>query len=657
MRKRRLGLSSNSPAVKTGFGRAARALTEWIFKNRPDIELFYMHQGLHNNDPIMKKFPYVSWGALTNEIMQTEQFQKDHNYQRMMSYGNGRVEDFVVSNELDNYICFEDIWAAQKEFYYKKSWFDFARKNTAIWTTLDSEPILEAAYEWARNSDNLWTWASFATRAMKEKSEELYGHVKYLPGCLDTEQFKPCSEKERNELREKFNIKPDETIFLHLGRNQLRKLFLSNLEALAKFKKQRPTQKAKLLFHCSWTENGAWNFPEAIKEFGLNNDDVLATYCCKKCGNWEVQPFKGDNIQCPNCNNPDHYATAGIDSTISEEDLSKIYSICDAASSQFTSGGLEYFNVESLLCGLPLLTSPYSSGEDFAKQTFVDSSEGTMYREVGTQFKKFQPNPNSIVKFFCKICDMSREKRKEIGAKGRDWALKTFDVSVIGKKICDWVDSTEYLDWSKYHENKKDYDIKNPHATIPTDIESDEEFVRTLYRNILKMDNLKSDDSGLLGWLSHFQNIPLDNKETRNQIRKELENTFRSIAIQENQKNNKIEFKSFIDLDRSNKRALLTIKESGGDCFIVSGLFEDFHKKYKGYDLYISCDPKFFDIFAGNPHVHKLIPWHPITESEMDMIGAGKDKKDVFFHVFLYPAVSTQKHLNYLSNIKAGQIK
>ena len=651
MRKKRIGLSSNSPLARTGFGRNSRALTEWLIKNRPDLELFFLHQGMHDKDPNLKRFPYTSWGALTDEIVNTEQFQKDGNYQRLCSYGNLRIEEFCKRNELDFLLVFEDQWGLDAEYYYKKKWFEHIRPNFYSWITLDSVPILDTAKEWIKNSDNYLVWSSFAQKELIKESPELYGKVKYLPGCLNTSQFKPLPESERQELRKKFNIQPDETIILHLGRSQLRKLFLSNLDALASFKKIYPEKKVKLHFHCSWSEG--WNLPKAIKERGLNPEDVLATYCCLKCGHWNIQPFTSEPIKCPSCQEEKSFVTAGVNSSITEEELNKVYSVSDASSSPFTSGALEYFNVESLLVGNPLISSPYAAGLDFVEQPFVDSMEGTYNVEIGTQFLKFQPNPNSIVKFFNKIHDMSPGKRKEIGQKGREFALSRFDVEKVGRQLCEFIDKSDYLDWSKFDNKVAEYETKIPDAEIPKNIESDKDYVKTLYKDIMKMD-VEDTDSGLIGWLSNFNNITDEGQKLK--IRQQIENSFRKIAADHNAKNNPVDFKSFIDLDRPNKRGLIVVRESAGDCFIVSSLFKSFHEKYKDYDLYISTQDKYKEVFEGNSYVHKVIPYHPIVESEMAMIGAGLNKEDAYFHFYGMPTVCTQKVLNYLSHDKSGNI-
>lgn len=654
-RKKRVGFVSSSPLVKTGFSGHSFRLLKYLF-NLKKYELFFLHQGVVKT-PDLDRYPWHNFPAITDEVAQSEKFRSgEDQFRRVASYGNFAVEKFVVDNKLDVVFHIEDPWSSLPDFYFKKDWFQHIKQNFVNWITADSLPILQLIKDWVVNCPNVWFWSSFAEKALKEEDAEKYKTCRTVAGAADVETFQPLSPNEKSALRQRFGIKDNELLILHLGRNQLRKLFFSNIEALAKFKARNPELKAKLLLHCSWSEPQGWKLDDTRKEFGLAKEDVLATYYCMQCREWEIKPFDGEFLDCSSCHvkgekpNDTHKhgrgcVTAGIGSTITEQDLAKIYGMCDAASSPFTSGGLEYFNVESLLCGLPLITTPYSCGEDFAEQPFVTSMQGSFTREVNSNFLKFVPNPNSITNFFTKIAKMSPQKRAEISRAGREWAQKKFDIQNIGKVVEEFIDSRELIDWEKYHEYKKEYDVKNPDAQIPSDIENNAQYIKTLYKNILKMD-VQDDDSGLLDWLQK-----LENGAKRDQI----EQIFRDIASQENQNKNPLNIQSFLD-DTGRKRGLILVKESGGDIFISTALFRSFKEQYPHHDLYFSCDTKFKEIIAGNPYVYKYIPWHVSLENELMTMGAGKEEKGAFFDVVIYPAVCSQKFLNYLSNTNALKI-
>lgn len=652
-RKKRIGFVTNSAvAIKTGFQRNAETLISYLYKTGK-YEIFHLVQGFKHDDPrILEMQPWNTKGTITDEDFQNQRFQTDPNFQRFVSYGNLAVEKWVIDNKLDSVVHIEDIWSSSPDFYWKKDWFNFIKKNFINHTTLDSVPILKEALTWAENCPNFWVWADFAEREMKEIDPVKYGHVQTTYGTLNCEDFQILGSEERAELRKKFGISPNEIIINMTSRNQLRKLFYANIEGLSKYKRLYSSgKKVRLLFHTSWSDAETWPLDIIRQEHGLDQDDILTSYYCSECRNWSVRPFYGEKQDCPHCGAKNAYSTAGINSTITSKDLSKIYGICDAMSHQMTSGGLEYAIVEGLLCGLPVGTNGYSSGETFTRLPFVENIDFTLTREPNqSAFYKAVPNPNAVAKFFKKIADMTPEKRREIGLRGRRFVLENFHVNVIGKKFENFFDNAEFLDWEQYHSFKKDYDVKTPDAEIDINIESDVDFIKSLYKNIMKMD-LPIDDSGFVGWLNNLTSLPPETSpDQKLSVRKRIWDAFKEIAHKENVKNNPIDYKTFIDFDRPNKRLILAMKQSGGDIFMTTSLLKGIKKKYgKNTDIYFMCDPKYNEILEGNPYIHKVIPWFDPFANEMNAIGAGKKEEDRFFHYFLFPAVSTQAFLNYLS--------
>ena len=133
------------------------------------------------------------------------------------------------------------------------------------------------------------------------------------------------------------------------------------------------------------------------------------------------------------------------------------------------------------------------------------------------------------------------------------------------------------------------------------------------------------------------------------QKRASIEKFFRDTAIKESQKTQVKELSDFLD-NTSNKRYLFVIKESIGDIFICTSLFKSIKEQYPNFDIYVACEPVYFEIFDGNPHIHRVIPYTPVMESEIQMTGAGGFKG--YFDVYCNVALSTQKQLNYLTNNK-----
>jgi glycosyltransferase involved in cell wall biosynthesis len=637
MQKKRIGVITSSPILRTGFSNNARAILPLLY-NSGKYDIYLLSQGSDDREVSLQKMPWKTRGAIRPGEFNEDLFNRDGNYQRLVAYGNFAVQNWIIENKLDCIIHIEDIWSAAEEYYLKSKWWPFLKNNFLQWSTADSLPILNSYKTWAENCPNIWLWATFGVNSLRKENKDKYGHVKCVHGVLDLSEYEPTSFAKKMELRDKFGIDRDTIIFFKLGRSQLRKLYPSVLEAYSSFKKQYPQYKTKLHFHCSFSEG--WPYENLIQYYGIDKNDILVTYFCRSCSEYEIKPFLGEDQDCRFCGNKKSQITAGVTSTISNKELSSIYGISDAAISCFTSGGLEFHNVQSLLCGLPLLSSDYSSGEDFVKNDFVFRLDGTYTHEAGTGFIKHVPNINTMVKFMRKICEMTPRERQEIGKQGRAWALKTFDPQNAVKELENFIDNCPPVAW--------DYvlppdNLKNPNAEI-SNIENNKEWVKSLYKNILNME-MPEDDTGLSYWVTSLAN---------GMQRQQVDQYFRKVAVEENEKikqqsqnQNTVTLESLFPRIEGKKNVILTLKESLGDHIILTGLLPAVYEKYplESHTIYLCCDPKFFEVHEGNTNI-KLVPYNSIMDSELYMIGSGQEKgvADYYHNI----GSSTQKFLNYL---------
>ena len=639
-RKLNVGFITSNPLVKTGFSHNIRNILPILYRSGK-YNIFLLSQSSPENDPNFKRMPWKTEGVFRN--FDQNRFNQDPGYQRYVAYGNTAVEYFIKNNKLDIVFAIEDVWAFTNENYINADWFSHIKNNFVLWSTADSEPILQNFKDWADKCPNLWFWASFAERCLKDENREKYGHCKTLYGSIDAKLWSPLSDTDRKALRNNFGIADDEKVILYLGRNQLRKLFWSHMEALKKWKQKFPTKKVRLLFHCNWHEGGAgWPIDKIRDELKLAKEDVLATYYCKACGAWNVQPFIGEDLDCPVCKNAKQRITAGVGSTITEEDLNKIYNLADGSASIFTSGGFEYTHAESLLAGVPLASINYSCGEDFCKNDFVYTVQGTFTREIGSAFKKFVPNIDSIVNFYDYIYNMNPEKRKKIIQKGRQWAIENFDSAVISKRISDFIDQCKPIDWDIYNNRKKE--LKNPNAEIQ-DSDDDLTFVQSCYSKILNMNDMTPDKDEVKHWLSFIS----QDKQKKPELKQSMVNTMRQVAAQKNAENNPVDFKTLL-LDNGKKHFLLVCPMSAGDILYATATLKSLRESYKSdeWNIYFACQPEFFELLDLNPYIDAILPFQDFMNNEIACLGQGVNKG--LFQGYSFLPAATQRFLNYLGN-------
>lgn len=627
-RKKKIVYQSDFSLAKTGFGRATKALLKYLY-NTGKYEIVNYACGLQYSNPELKKTPWKSVGALPDNPQEIEQLNRDPNVARLASYGAHYLDRVIQEEKPDVYIAVQDIWGI--DFAIEKKWFD--KINSVLWTTLDSLPILPTAVEKAPKIKNYWIWSNFATKALHELG---HNHVETMHGPIETESFFRLQDIKRKELRAKYNIPQEAFIIGFVFRNQLRKSVPNLLEGYALWKRSNPQIKNTfLLLHTHWSEG--WNIHKLAKEYNIDFREILTTYICKNCGNYEIKPFHGQDVNCRFCGSEKSQTTTNVGIGVTEDQLNEVYNLMDVYCHPFTSGGQEIPIQEAKLTELITLVTNYSCGEEMCEDEAGSLDlEWTEYREHGTEFIKASTKPNSIAKQINKVYNMSPTKRREIGQKAREWTIQNYSVETIGKKIEAFIDSSPEVnyDFSLKEEEKDQY------AQVPN-IENNSEWLTYLYHNILKMKHVDQNDDGHKYWMQEF---------SKGAKRQDIENYFRNVAAQENQKNKKIEFEDLLDKDDKGKRILYVMPESIGDIYMSTALFENIKKQYPEYNLYVSVKPEYFEILQGNPYIHKLLQYTPQMDQLLWLEGAGDHSG--YFEIAFLPFAGTQRFLDYVHNGK-----
>jgi glycosyltransferase involved in cell wall biosynthesis len=628
MKKKKILFQSDFSLAKTGFGRNTRELLTYLYNtNKYDIVNYSC--SLQYSHPQLKLTPWKSIGSLPDNPQELENLNKDPNMARMASYG-GYLLDKVISEEKpDVYIAVQDIWGV--DFAIDKKWFN--KINSVIWTTLDSLPILPSAVEKAHKIKNYWIWSNFATKALHEMG---HTHVKTMHGVLNTSNFYKLKDQERLDLRKKYNIPADAFVVGFVFRNQLRKSVPNLLEGYALWKRSNPQIKNTfLLLHTHWSEG--WNIYKLADEIGVDKKEILTTYICKSCGNYEIKQFSGQNIDCKFCETKQSQITTNVGIGITESQLNEVYNLMDVYCHPFTSGGQEIPIQEAKLTELITLVTNYSCGEEMCEpEAYSLPLEWSEYREHGTEFKKASTKPNSIAKQINKVYNLSPAKRKEMGEKARKWVVDNFSVEVVGKKIEDFIDNSPEVDYDFSSKEEE----RDPFYKIP-EIEDNGKWLLCMYHNILKMKEVNESDEGYKYWMNEF---------SKGVKRESIENYFRQAAAKENKENARISFEDLLDKNDNGKRILICMPESAGDVFLISSLFKSIKETYKEYNLYVSTKPQFKEILDGNPYVHKVLDYIPEMDNLLWLEGQGDHNG--YFEIAFLPHIGTQRVYNYQHNGK-----
>lgn len=623
--------------ISTGLSENVKHLLRYFYKTGRFDLAHYCVQGTSTIHPELNMLPWKGYGSIPPDPTLIQQINSDPQRARDASYGAFNIDAAVKDFKPTIWLGVNDIWSFPKHAYMDKPWYKAI--NAVPHITIDSKPVLDMALEQAAASKYYLAWSKFGANEIKRRGPQ-YSHVDFIYGASDITKFSPISERESFEIRKRFGINPSTVVFLMVGRNQLRKSFPNAIDALARFKRENPQADVKLHIHSAWSEQGAgWNIPKLAAEYGVKLDDILATYVCKKCGQWHVRSFGGEDLDCPYCFEKKSCITATISNRVPDEEMKYLYGISNAGISAFSSGGLEMMNVQTLLSGKPLACTNYSCGEDFCEQDFVFNLGYSEYHEAGNSFIKAATNPEDIKRFMVKVWKSSTRDMDELGEKGRDWAVKTFGIETIGAQWEKLFDSMPMPDWSSIRLTPEP---KNDQFPFP-EIEDEDTFIDTLYREILKMNEPKS-GSGFANWKTQLK---------AGMSRQDVYFYFIKVAKEENARNGqqKAGYKDVFDKNESpDNRILFAMPESIGDIYLATSLFKSIKELYPECNLYVAVKDKFMTLLNGNPHVHKVIPWIPELDNLFYAEGIGNHEG--FAKVYYVPYFQTQRMISYTHNGK-----
>ena len=626
MPKKKIVIHSNHCRALTGFGKNAKNILIHLEKTGK-YEIVEFCNGIKWGDPALSKMPWKAEGSLPSSLSKLNKLKKDPALARAAAYGSEMIDNIIEREKPDIYLGIEDIWAFSG--YTKKTWWN--KINSMVWTTLDSLPILPDTIKAAPKIKNFYTWASFAQKSLNNQGQ---GHVKTLRGSINDENFFRLGEQERANLRVKNKISKSDLIIGFVFRNQLRKSVPNLLEGFKIFCSKNPKVNAKLLLHTHWSEG--WDIPRLIKEKEINPSSILTTYFCKHCKEYEIKSYTSEKIDCSFCGSKETQSTTSSLSGVNESQLNEIYNLMDVYCHPFTSGGQEIPIQEAKLTELVTLVTNYSCGEDSCvKEAYSLPLSWTEYREPGTQFIKASTAPNSISDQLTKFLKMSKEEKGLFGKQARKFVLENYSVSVIGKQLENIFDNMPSIDWDfnfKHEERNPNYE--------PPEITSDAEWLKDLYKNILKVDSSDIDE-GHKHWMKRLEDdLP----------RSTVLEYFRSVARKENIENKKINLEDLLDTDDPKDKLLIVMPERIGDVYLSTSLLPNFKKQYPDHKIYYATSTKYFEILDGNPYIHKCIPYHEELANLPLMEGKGNNKG--YFDMVFIPFLGTQRVINYTHNGK-----
>ena len=120
MRKKKLLFQSDYALAKTGFGRNAKAVLNYLY-DTDKYEIVHYCCGLPWSSPQLQRTPWKGYGTLPDDQQEQQDLGRDPHVGRQASYGAHNLDKIIQKVKPDVYIAVQDIWGI--DFAIEKKWF------------------------------------------------------------------------------------------------------------------------------------------------------------------------------------------------------------------------------------------------------------------------------------------------------------------------------------------------------------------------------------------------------------------------------------------------------------------------------------------------------------------------------------------------------
>lgn len=291
---------------------------------------------------------------------------------------------------------------------------------------------------------------------------------------VDLEVFKPM---DRKELRKKWGLNENATIFGTVMRNQPRKLFPALIKTFAEYLDRNPEKRTNsyLYLHAAYPDKRGWNLSELITEFGIHSN-VICTYCCHLCGNKFIRQWSDSKTGCNNCGKVSSFHP-NVLVGLSREELAEVYNLMDLYIQYSEKEGGGFPIVEAAACGIPVCAPDCTAMKSAVENLDIFPIKHIMRRSFSDQSDICTPLDDSLLSImesgFTNDGMLSDEEYKE---QLRDLACRFYNWEDVYQNIKLVIDRSPNANWDTHSYIKE---VPN-NFTMP----SNECFVRYLQEQV-----------------------------------------------------------------------------------------------------------------------------------------------------------------------------
>jgi glycosyltransferase involved in cell wall biosynthesis len=438
--KLKILMCSEASFINSGFGKYAyEILSRWHKTNKYVVAEFASYGMV--NDPRDKN---IDWIYYANAVRDNDPRYKEYMSRTDNQFGRWRFEKVLLDFKPDVVVDVRDFWmSGYQTLSPLRSYF-----HHILMPTVDSAPQQEEWVDVFLSTDAIFTYSDWGAKVLKEQTNN---KIKYIATTSPGVNLNIFSIKDKNLLRQKFNIPQEAFVFGSVMRNQKRKLIPELLYSLKQIislpEIQNTNQKIYLYLHTTYPDMG-WDIPELLSQYQVSNH-VLFTYLCKTCQNTEACVFSGPLKVCSKCLNKTCQFPS-VSNGVSDTQLSEIYNLFDLYVQYAICEGFGMPQVEAGACGIPIATVDYSAMVDIIeKLQAFKVNPSSYFKELETKAIRVYPNNKDLIGIILKQIAKPIPIRNTERLKIRQLTEKYYNWDDISKVWENYFDNLEYrADWN-----------------------------------------------------------------------------------------------------------------------------------------------------------------------------------------------------------------
>lgn len=478
MRKKRILWVNEASWKGTGYGTYGNEILTRLHKVE-EFEIAELACYIDRDDPEINKRP---WKVYANRPLESDPEFSTYVSHPSRVFGEQTFNHVLIDFMPDIVMDIRDWWMF--EFEQRSPFRDFF--HWAIMPTVDAMPQNGQWMNTFSDADSVFAYSEFGKQTLLNQSDQI--NFIDIASPAAGAAFKPIKDKAAH--KDAMGLDPDSVIIGTVMRNQRRKLYPDLFKAFRKFLDSTKRSNVFLYCHKYYPDIG-WETPELLDKFGLNNR-VLFTYRCSDCKSISVDFYKDVVCYCEKCKTLSK-RLAGVDNSINDEELNKVYNLFDMYVQYANSEGFGMPQLEAAYCGLPVVSVNYSAMESVIKNIGAISIEPiALSMECETGCYRAMPDNNQLVEIIKSYTPSNTINQtniaravglKEIGQRSEKLAREYYNWDKTAQV---WIDHFKTIPMKDINETwLSPINIKEPNTQMPTGMTELVDQVDFIFSNIL----------------------------------------------------------------------------------------------------------------------------------------------------------------------------